>query len=149
MTEIHSVILIVKSYFETQGVVGCFVPGNLLYFYWRLKVPYFVSASEPSYSCRLDILFWIQKWLHPLIIRTLRFVKVYDVKSVFYILAGVLDSKVKPLGHEYVECVVVWTKFKIVNVFTNLRNFSQISTFKAWFKQQSWVRWPWQRVYLP
>ncbi len=86
-----------------------------------------LAVSVPAFSKFLGLYFGIHKWLHSMVVETVRFKQVDNVEAVSTAWSCILNSEIVPL------CVatspVVWFKYQVILELIYLDSSAEISRF--------------------
>jgi len=84
----------------------------------------------PSNVSLLGLLFTVNKWLHTMIVKTVRFDEIDNVEFVNLILARVAYPEEKPLT-QLLWSAVVKFEIEVIFKFAHLGGSVQVATFKS------------------
>ena len=133
MRHINFIIVVLKLHLESK----CVIETSSFLLQRILEITNVLSISIPSDALSIIAvrhLFRVNKRLHTLVVRTLRFYQIHKIELVSCEFLCVLNSKIKPLSIS--SCVMVILKNEIILIFTNLDSSSKVSRFKATLEYQ-------------
>ena len=128
MSEVDGVIVMLERHCPSQSVEV----EVTLTLYGVLVVAYLSTISNPTFFVSLCLDFRVHEWLHSVIVETIWFQQVDDVKLIRFPGSSVAYPKIKPLGLPLDQ--KVRPKNQIVFILVDLNCSSQIGTFKPGFK---------------